>query len=489
MTGINFLTIAEASRLLARRQLSPVELTDACIGRLEQVNGRLNSVVTPTLDRARLEAKAAQEEIVRGRYRGPLHGIPYGLKDVFETAGIRTTAQSRLLADYVPSSDCDAQARLAAAGGILLGKTATWEFALGGPSWDILFPPTRNPWNLDHDPAGSSSGSAASVAAGICLAAMGTDTGGSIRLPAAACGVAGLKPTYGRLSRRGILPNAFTHDHSGPLAWCVEDLAILLQILAGHDYRDVSSADLPVPDYRGRLDGDIDGIRIGVPYRWIEEEAVASVEVRQALDASLGVLQGMGVQVRPVELPPLLQFEDVKRTIALAELFSIHEATLRTRPEIFGANLRFRIIAGALVRAEDYVQALRMRADLARAVQNIFDEIDLIILPTAEPAGRLEATHPGTFFTHVGWTTAFNVSGNPSLSICNGFSSSGLPLSLQIVGNLFDEATVLKAGHAFELATEWRDRRPIIESVNDGSRIHESERQPNGTPDPHPHGA
>lgn len=457
-----FLTIAAASRLLARRELSPVELLEGCIARLQDVDRGLNSFVTPTIDRARSEARSAENEITSGRYRGPLHGVPYGLKDVFETAGLRTTAQSRVLENHVPTQDCDAQSRLAAAGAILLGKTATWEFALGGPSWDILFPPARNPWNLDRDPSGSSSGSAASVAAGICLAAMGTDTGGSIRRPAAACGVAGLKPTYGRLSRRGILPNSFSHDHSGPLAWCVEDVAILMQVLAGHDPGDISSVDMAVPDYRSELGRSIDGLRIGVPYGWIEVEAPASFEVREAMDRSLRVFEDMGAEVRPVTLPPLLEFEDVKKTIALAELFAVHGATLRSTPEMLGASFRFRIVSGALVRAEDYVQAMRMRSCLSRAMQGVFEDVDLLVLPAAEPAGILEPTDPGTLFTEVGWTAAFNVSGNPALAICNGFSSLGLPLSMQLVGRLFDEATVLRAGHHYESATPWRSRRPNI---------------------------
>ena len=275
-----FLSLAEAARRIETRDLSPVELLTDCLRRIEAVDDRLCSFVTLTRERALAEAKAAEAAIMAGRYRGPMHGIPYNLKDIFETRGIRTTAQSKQLADHVPERDCDAQERLSAAGGVLLGKSATWEFAHGGPSWDVLFPPCRNPWDLEKDPAGSSSGSGASVAAGMVLATMGSDTGGSIRGPAAANGIAGLKPSYGRVSRRGVLPNCFSHDHAGPLAWTVEDVAILLGIVAGHDPRDPGSADRPVPDYRAALTGDVRGLRIGVPWRWIEEELPASAPTR-----------------------------------------------------------------------------------------------------------------------------------------------------------------------------------------------------------------
>lgn len=457
-----FLTLAEAARRIAARDLSPVELLQACLARLDAVDGRLNSFVTVTRDRALAEAKAAEAAIMRGEHRGPMHGVPYNLKDIFETKGIRTTAQSKQLADHVPAEDCDAQQCLATAGGVLLGKAATWEFAHGGPSWDVLFPPCRNPWDLEKDPAGSSSGSAASVAAGLVLATMGSDTGGSIRGPAAANGIAGLKPTYGRVSRRGVLPNCFSHDHTGPLAWTVEDVAILMGIVAGHDPRDPACADLPVPDYRAALTGDVRGLTIGVPYRWIEEEVPASAATRAALDGALDVYRAMGAEVRPVELPTLRQLNDCKRIIAVSELFSIHAENLRRRPELFGASLRFRVIAGGLVRAEDYIQAMRLRTVLAQQMQAAFNSVDLIMLPTAEPSQSLQPVPPETLFSRDSYTCPANVSGNPALALCMGFDAEGMPLSLQVLGRLFDEATVLRAGDAYERATPWRQRRPAL---------------------------
>jgi len=462
MSDPAFLTIAAASKLIAARELSPVELTEAYLGRIAKFDSLLDSFVTLTAERARAEAKAAEAAVMAGKPLGRLHGIPYCLKDIYETAGIRTTAMSKLLADNVPTRDGYCQEKMAAAGGVLLGKNATWEFAHGGPSWDILFPPARNPWNRDHSPAGSSSGSAAAVAAGFSPATLGSDTGGSIRGPAAACGIAGLKPTYGLVSRRGVIPNCFTHDHAGPLAWTSEDVAILMQVIAGHDPEDPGSADVPIPDYAAALTGEVKGLVIGVPIDWLEKESPMTPATKTAFDAALEVFRGLGATVRPVTLPPLQQYDDAKKIIAVAELFTIHGKDLRTRPELFGASLRYRIIAGGLVRAEDYIQAQRLRTYLARAMQKVMATVDLLMLPTSEPAGKLEPVPPASLFTRLSLTTPFNVGGNPALSICNGYSEAGLPFSLQIVGRLFDDATVLRAGDAYEKATPWRDRRPSL---------------------------
>jgi aspartyl-tRNA(Asn)/glutamyl-tRNA(Gln) amidotransferase subunit A len=462
MTELAFLTIAEASGLIAKRKLSPVELTEACLRRIETLDSQLDSFVTVTAARARAEAKATEAAIMASGPLSRLHGIPYCLKDIFDTAGIRTTAMSKLLADNVPARDSRCQEKLAAAGGVLLGKNATWEFAHGGPSWDVLFPPARNPWDRTCSPAGSSSGSAAAVAAGFAPATLGSDTGGSIRGPAAACGIAGLKPTYGLVSRRGVLPNCFSQDHAGPLAWTTEDVAILLQIIAGHDPQDPGSVDVAIPDYSAALTGSVKGLVIGVPTTWLEKEAPPSTPTMAAFEAALDVFRGLGASVRPVTLPPIEQFDDAKKIIAISELFTIHAADLRKRPELFGASLRYRIIAGGLVRAEDYIQAMRLRADLARSLQAVLSTVDLLMLPTGEPAKKLEPVHPSTLFTQPSLTAAFNVGGNPALSVCSGFDARGLPFSLQIVGRLFDEPTVLRAGDAYEKATPWRDKRPVF---------------------------
>lgn len=462
MRELTELGIAEAASLIAAKKLSPRELTDACLDRIAEFDGLLDSFVTLTADRARAEAEAAEAAIMADGPRSPMHGIPYCLKDIFDVAGIRTTAMSRLLTDNVATRDSACQERLAAAGGILLGKNATWEFAHGGPSWDVLFPPARNPWNRDYSPAGSSSGSGAAIAAGFALGTLGSDTGGSIRGPAAACGIAGLKPTYGLVSRRGVLPNCVTHDHAGPLAWTVEDVAILLQIIAGHDLEDPGSVDVRVPNYRAALTGNVAGSVIGVPWQWLERELPPSAETRLAFDVALAVFRDLGAEIRDVTLPSLKEYEDAKKIIAVAELFTIHGPDLRTRPELFGASLRHRIIAGGLVRAEEYIQAMRHRSVLARAMQAAMAPIDVMMLPTAEPAGKLEPIPPQSLFNRLSYTTAFNVGGNPALSVCSGFAPTGMPFSLQIVGKLFDEATVLRMGDAYENATAWRECRPQL---------------------------
>lgn len=263
MTEIHFLTAAEIGRLYRAGKLSPVELTKRYLDRIEAFDHALVSYVLVTRERALADARRAESELMRGVDRGPMHGIPYCLKDIVETAGIRTTGQSRSLADHVPTADAAVEAKLRAGGGVLLGKTTTWEFAHGGPSWDVFAPPAHNPWNTDNHPAGSSSGSAAAVAAGLAAVTIGTDTGGSIRQPAAACGIAGLKPTYGRVSRRGVLPNCFSHDYAGPLAWTTEDAALMLQVIAGHDALDPGSAEVLVPDYASALTGPMHGIPFG----------------------------------------------------------------------------------------------------------------------------------------------------------------------------------------------------------------------------------
>ena len=459
---LHVLTILEAAELIAARRLSPVELTEVYLARIAALDDQLDSFVTVTSERARHDARKAEAEIMTSGPRGLLHGIPYGLKDIFDVAGVRTTAQSRLLADNVPVEDSVCAAKLEAAGAILLGKNATWEFAHGGPSWDVLFPPARNPWNTDHSPAGSSSGSAVAIAAGLAPMSLGTDTGGSIRSPAAACGVAGLKPTYGRVSRRGIVPNCFSHDHAGPLAWTSRDVALIMAVIAGHDPRDPSSAAREVPDYVAALTGNVEGLVIGVPWRWLEDELPPSPATRAAFDAALGVFRTLGAEIREVSLPPVLDYHTTMKVIAVSELFAIHGQDLRSRPELFGESLRYRIIAGGLVRAEEYLLALRARTDLARATQDALAKVDVIMLPTSEPAGRLQPVHPASTFTQPSYTSPFSVAGNPALSVCSGFDEAGLPFSLQIVGRLFDEATVLRVGDTYERVTPWRQRRPAL---------------------------
>ena len=296
-------TIAEASALIALRKLSPVELTRACLARIERLNGTLNAFIKVTPERALAEAKAAEAAIAAGGPKGPLHGIPIGHKDIFETKGLATTAHSKVLIDHVPQADAVAVAKLAAAGTVMLGKLATHEFAWGGPSFDLPFPPARNPWDPKRFTGGSSSGTGAAVAAGLVLAGTGSDTGGSIRGPSHYCGVTGIKPTYGLVSRRGILPLAYSLDHAGPLAWTVEDCALLLQAMAGHDPLDPGSADQPLPDYRAALAGSLKGVRIGFVRAFHESGNPANDAVKGALEAALPVFRSLGAEVRDVRSP------------------------------------------------------------------------------------------------------------------------------------------------------------------------------------------
>jgi aspartyl-tRNA(Asn)/glutamyl-tRNA(Gln) amidotransferase subunit A len=457
-------TVAELHCLYRSKAASPVEVTKECLAKIDARDRDLRAFVLLTPERALADARAAEADFMAGIEKGPMQGIPYCLKDIIETAGIRTTGQSRLLANHVPKRDAAVAARLKGGGGVLLGKNTTWEFAHGGPSWDVLAPPARNPWNLAHHPAGSSSGSAAAVAAGFAPATIGSDTGGSIRGPAAACGVAGLKPTYGRVSRRGVLPNCYSHDHVGPLAWTAEDCALILKAIAGHDPEDPGSSPASTQDYPAALDGTCLGLTIGVPWAWLDESR-ASAATRRAFETALDVLRSLGATVLPVTLPTLEAYSDVKKTIAMSELFAIHGRDLRAHPELFGASLRYRIQCGALIRAEDYLQATRMRAELAAATQRALATVDAIVVPTGEPAGKLEPTPHSWLFTHPSLTAPFNVTGHPALAVCMGFAGSGLPFSLQIATRHFDDATALRIGDAYEKATPWRARRAALEGV------------------------
>src|SRR5438270_8186287 len=345
----HYLTIAKASKLIQQRELSPVELDDSRLARIEKFDGKLHSFIRVLADSARTEARAAEAEIAGGKYRGPLHGIPLGLKDIYETAGVPTTGHSKVMQDHVPKADAFTVKKLRDAGAVVMGKLATHEFALGGPSFDLPWPPARNPWDTARFTGGSSSGTGASVAAGLVLGGTGSDTGGSIRGTAAFCGLAGIQPTYGLVSRMGILPLAFSLDHAGPMAWTPGDCAILLQAMAGHDPADPGSANHPIPDYRAALAGDVKGLRIGLIRHFYERDNEANAATRQAIDAAAKTLAGLGCSVRDITLSPLPEWSACGMTIMLCEAYSIHEANLRRRFTDFGENFRDRMVLGGLV--------------------------------------------------------------------------------------------------------------------------------------------
>ncbi len=462
-TDLHHLGVVEASRLIERRQASPVELTRAFLGRIQSLDPQFNAFLLPTPEHALAQARAAEAEIHAGRRRGVLHGVPFALKDIFSTAGIRTTGHSLVRADAVPAQDATAVARLNEAGGVMLGKLATHEFAHGGPSFDLPWPPARNPWDTGRFTGGSSSGSGAAVAAGLTPAALGTDTGGSIRLPAALCGIAGLKPTYGLVSRRGVYPNSFTFDHAGPMAWTVADCAALLAVIAGHDPDDPASADCAVPDYLGALGGDLRGMRIGVVRHFHETDIDTAPEVVAAFEAALSVLRSLGATVEDVRLRPAKQYSDVKITIAESELFNVHAAALRTRPGDFGEDFLGRVLGAVLISGADYMEAQRERRTMLAELRPVWERCNALVTPTAPgPAPAFGQWRTVNFLQKASFTTPWNVSGGPALSQCMGFSDAGLPLGLQVAGRPFDDATVLCIGHAYERATGWRDRRPAL---------------------------
>jgi aspartyl-tRNA(Asn)/glutamyl-tRNA(Gln) amidotransferase subunit A len=462
-SDLHALSIAKASELIRRKALSPVELTQALLDRAALLDPKINAYILATPDLALQQARQAEREIMVGNYRGAMHGIPYGAKDVFATAGIATTGHSKAYVDFVPRTDATAVAKLKRAGAVLLGKLSTHECAHGGPSFDLPWPPARNPWNLAHFTGGSSSGSAAGVAGGLMPAALGTDTGGSVRIPAALCGTVGLKPTYGLVSRYGIMPNSFTYDHAGPLTWTVEDCAIVLQALAGHDGKDRASASRPVPDYRAALRGDIRGLRFGVLRHLHETDVPVPPVCRAALDQAYGVLQSLGAVLEDAAIRPAQHYYDVKITIAESEIYAVHEHKLRARASDFGEDFLGRTLAAVLIRASDYVQAQRERRIMLAEMEQLYEKYDVLLAAGPGPASPLDAWRTIAFWQKPNLTTPFNVTGGPALMQCIGYSPEGLPLSMQIAARPFDETTVLRVADAYERATSWRARRPRID--------------------------
>lgn len=459
---LDFITITEAARLIAAGELSPVELAEAKLARVTALDPQINAFITVTAERALQQARAAEADIIAGRHAGPMHGIPFALKDIYATAGILTSGHSRVCIDNVPSEDAAVTSRLEAAGGVLLGKLATNEFAHGGPSFDAPWPPARNPWNAEHFTGGSSTGAGAAVAAGFVPGAMGTDTGGSVRNPAACCGTVGFKPTYGLVSRYGVIPNSYTFDHCGPLTWTVEDSAIMLQAIAGYDARDAGSVRCVIPDYRAALTPDLRGVRVGVIRHFWEEDLKVSDEVVHAMTGAMGVLRELGAKLEDVRVRPLQDYTDVKMTIAETELFAIHQKDLIERPGDFGLPFLAGTLAGCLFGAVEYVQAHRERRRILAEMESLYERYDVLVTVSSAPAPRFDRMSSLRSWIGPNIHTVFNVTGGPSLALCNGYSASGLPLAMQIAGRPFEDSIVLRAAHAYEQATQWRARRPAL---------------------------
>ena len=413
--------------LIRDKKLSPVELTAAFLDNIERLDGTLQAYITVLSDHAMAEAKQAEAEIQRGEYRGPMHGIPIALKDLYDTAGVRTTASSRVTADRVPTEDATTTARLKAAGAILLGKLAMHEFALGGPDPTCGFPLARNPWNLEHIPGGSSSGSGTAVAAGLCMGALGSCTGGSIRGPASHCSIVGLKATYGRVSRYGVVPLSWTLDHCGPMTWTVEDSAIMLRAIAGHDPQDPMTGRAPVPDYSASLREDIRGLKVGVPrHFFFSDDPSIDREVLSTVDTALGDLEDLGAEVVEVTVPMLEYSGAAHAPIMLGEAFAYHQRTLRSSPELFGEMCRARFRLGGLFTTADYVQGQRVRNVLRREFAEVLEDVDVIASPTySNPPARFDEADLMAAARPPSFTGPYNMTGMPAISVPCGFHVGG----------------------------------------------------------------
>jgi aspartyl-tRNA(Asn)/glutamyl-tRNA(Gln) amidotransferase subunit A len=457
------LTIAEAARLIAAKKLSPVELAKTHLDRIRCLDPDLNAFLLVTEDRALADAKAAEARQMSGALRGKLDGIPIAHKDIYNTAGIRTTAHSKLLKDNVPTRDAHTVKKWADAGTVMLGKLATHEFAFGGPSFDLPWPPARNPWNRDHFTAGSSSGTGAAVAAGLILGGTGSDTGGSIRGPAALCGIAGIKPTYGLSSRVGILPLAFSLDHAGPMAWTAEDCGLLLQGMAGPDAEDPASVDRPVPDFTAELGKGVKGLRIGVVRHFFERDHRASDATRAGIDAAMDFFSKEGAEVRDITQTPAADYHAVGYLIMVTEAFTLHGPWMRERFMDYGELFRDRVSLAATVSGPDMIQATRRRHMLCREMAAAMENLDIIV-SASQPgeAPRIDSVPKWANMEKPSFTMPCNVTGFPAISICTGFGEGGLPVAMQLAGKPFTEPTLFRAAHAYETATKWRARRPAM---------------------------
>ncbi len=468
---LHTLSVREAGEALRNGTFSSLALTEALLARIARFDAGLNAFTSVAGARALADADRADRELAQGQDRGPLHGIPYALKDIYDVAGIPTTCNSKLRLSHVPAVDAEVERRLRLGGAVLLGKLNTHEFAIGGPGFDLPFPPARNPWNPAHFTGGSSSGSGAAVAAGFVRLAMGSDTGGSIRSPACHCGVVGLKPTYGLVSRRGVFPLSYSLDHCGPMAWTVEDAALGLSVVAGYDPADPSSVQRPAVDYAAGLDQGVHGLRIGYARGLFADIPGVSPEAVAAVDDAAQVFAALGAQVEQIDLPDFDLFKACGRIIMCVEAFAIHEAELRSRPEAFGRYTFQRIAPAGGLTGADLMQAFRLRRELTLAVDKVLRDYDLILTTCGlAPAPRLdEFPHdwPPPSIAVAVQTVPFNVSGHPALALPAGHARNGLPLGMQLVGRAFDETTVLRAAAAFEASTGAR-RHPPLSDKRDG---------------------
>ena len=472
-TELTCLSIGEAAALISKQRLSPVKLTEAVLRRVEELNPKLNAYLTVVAQAAMAEARRAESEIRRGRHRGPLHGIPIAIKDNIWTGGVRTTAGSKILREFVPSEDATAVRRLKRAGAIVIGKTNLHEFAYGVTTVNPHYGATRNPWNQERIAGGSSGGSAAALASGICAGSVGTDTGGSVRIPAALCGVVGLKATFGRVSCHGSVPLAPSFDHVGPMARTVGDVAILLRAIAGHDSRDATTVAIPVPDFAAGLKGagrKKTALRIGWPRDYFFERVEG--EILEAVKAAARQFEKLGATIEEVPLPHVAESVDPSTHIALAEARAVHENAgyFPAHAAEYSEETRKRLEMGADVRAVDYLKALEFRKVVRGDFEKAFERVDAILTPTtpiAAPGMDDAMISVGGEQEHVRMALLrmnrpSNFTGLPAISILCGFTHSRLPIGLQLIGRAFEEAPLLQIAHLYEQATEWHTMRPKL---------------------------
>jgi aspartyl-tRNA(Asn)/glutamyl-tRNA(Gln) amidotransferase subunit A len=437
-------------------------VAEALLRRIERIAPELNAFILATAERALEEARAAEAELVAGRSRGSLHGVPIALKDIFDTAGLRTTAGSRILAENVPVRDSTVVERLREAGLVFLGKTNLHEFAYGTTTDNPHYGPCRNPWDTGYSPGGSSGGSGAALAAGLAPLSLGTDTGGSIRIPASACGVVGLKPTFGRVSRRGVTPLSWSLDHVGPMTRTVEDTALLLTAIAGPDAEDPWCVDRPVVDFTRDLERGAHGLTVGVPREWFFEGVEPAVE--EVVRGAITVLEREGARNVPAVVPRMAEAHTSAHAIMASEASAFHEPWLRQRPADYGEDVRRSLELGHFLSAVDYVNARRMQATVRADCLTALRQADVLVMPTLPRrpprVGELMSREPAVAWNR--FMTPWNLTGLPAISVPCGFDDGGLPVGLQLIARPFEEATLLRAARAYERATEWHVRRPEL---------------------------
>jgi len=467
--ALPFLTATQLSKLIETKEVSPVEATEAYLDRIEEVDPKLNSYITITGEQALDAARQAEQEIATGMHRGPLHGVPVAVKDQFNTAGILTTGGSSILKDNIPTDDATVITNLKKAGAVLLGKLNMSEFAMA-EIYNHPYGTPRNPWDLERNPGTSSSGSGAATAASLCATSLGEDTGGSIRGPANFSGLVGLRPSHGRVSRHGVLGGSWSMDTVGPISRSVEDAAITLQAIAGHDSKDTYSWDVPVPDYRAALTGDIRGIRLGVIQERMDSPNL-DPEFRETVAEAIGMMGELGASVEDTSIPHAPNAGALTMSILGVEWANLHRPMFEPHIDYLDHNNRIRFLTGSIIPAQYYYKAQKLRAVLRHQILDALEKVDVLVLPTGPITAPPVESVPGIqskehaltgLAGRISFTGPFNLAGTPAISVPCGFSTAGMPMGLQIVGRPFAEGTVLKVAHAYEQNTEWHNRRAPI---------------------------